>query len=134
MPTWKSRYEVRYFITPYQPGDFAGKEPSIVDSRYTKFFETEGQLEPGTGRVSSRIDRFDMKQPVEFYYSANTPPEFVEAVKDGILYWNTVFGKEVVKAKKAPDGVTAPDAKTISCNGCRGTARALPTRTCWRIR
>ena len=110
-PDVESRYEVRYFVTPYQPGDFAGKEPSVVDERYTKFFETEGQLEPGTGRVSSRVDRFDLKQPVVFYYSANTPPEFVEAVKGGILYWNSVFGKEVVKALKAPDGVTAPDAK-----------------------
>ena len=107
----ESRYEVRYFITSYQPGDFAGKEPSVVDSRYTKYFETEGRLETGTGRVSARIDRFDLQQPVEFFYSANTPPEFVEAVKDGILYWNRVFGKEVMRANKAPDGVTAPDAK-----------------------
>lgn len=107
----ESRYEVRYFITPYQPGDFAGKEPSVVDARYTKFFETEGQLEPVTGRTSSRIDRFDLKSPVVFYYSASMPPEFVEAVKGGILYWNSVFGKEAVQAKKAPDGVTAPDAK-----------------------
>ena len=107
----ESRYEVRYFITPYQPGSFAGKEPSVVDSRYTKYFETEAQLEPGTGRMASRIDRFDLKQPLEFFYSANTPPEFVEAVKDGILYWNIVFGKEIVRANKAPDGVTAPDAK-----------------------
>lgn len=107
----ESRYEVRYFITSYQPGDFVGKEPSVVDARYTKFFETEGQLEAGTGRVSARIDRFDLKEPVVFYYSANTPSEFVEAVKGGILYWNVVFGKEVVQAKKAPEGVTAPDAK-----------------------
>jgi hypothetical protein len=107
----ESRYEVRYFITPYAPENFTGKEPSIVDARYTKFFETEGQLELGTGRLSARIDRFDLKQPVVFYYSANTPPEYVEAVKDGILYWNTVFGKEVVQVKKAADGVTAPDAK-----------------------
>ncbi len=107
----ESRYEVRYFIAPYQPGNFEGKEPSIVDSRYTKFFETEAQLEPGTGRMASRIDRFNFKEPIVFYYSANTPPEFVEAVKGGILYWNVVFGKEVVQAKKAPDGVTAPDAK-----------------------
>ncbi len=48
-----------------------------------------------------------------FYYSANTPPEYVEAVKDGILYWNTVFGKDVVQVKKADAGVTAPDAR---CN------------------
>ena len=107
----ESRFEVRYFITPYQPGDFAGKEPSVADARYTKFFETEGRLETGTGRVSSRIAHFDLKEPVVFYYSANTPPELVEAVKGGILYWNSVFGKEVVKALKAPDGVTAPDAK-----------------------
>ncbi len=107
----ESRYEVRYFIAPYQPGDFAGKEPSVVDSRFTKYFETQGLLEPGTGRLSARIVRFELKQPVEFYYSANTPPEFVEAVKGGILYWNLVFGKEAVQVKKAPDGVTAPDAK-----------------------
>jgi len=109
----ETRAEARYFIAPWQPGDFKGKEPNPVDGRYTKFFETEKQLETGTGRESSRIDRFDLKQPVQFYYSANTPPEYVEAVKDGILYWNTVFGREVVQAKKAPEGVTAPDAK---CN------------------
>ncbi len=107
----QSQYETRYFIAPYQPGNFEGKEPNVVDDRYTKYFETEGQLELGTGRVSSRIDRFDVKEPVVFYYSANTPPEYVQAVKDGILYWNLAFGKEVVQAKKAPDGVTAPDAK-----------------------
>ncbi len=109
----ESRLEVRYFIKPWAPGDFTGKEPSVVDSRYTKFFQTEGQIEPNTGRVSSRVDRFNLKKPLVFYYSANTPPEYAEAVKGAILYWNKVFGKEVVQAKKAEAGVTAPDAK---CN------------------
>ena len=107
----QAQFEARYFIAPYQPGDFAGKEPNVVDDRYAKFFESPGQLELGSGRVSSRIDRFDLKQPVVFYYSANTPPDYVQAVKDGILYWNLAFGKEIVQAKKAPEGVTAPDAK-----------------------
>ena len=107
----EARYEVRYFITPWQPDKFEGKEPGNVDSRYTRFFQTEGQIETGTGRRSSRVDRFDLKQPVLFYYTANTPPEYVEAVKDGILYWNRAFGKEVVQAKKADAGVTAPDEK-----------------------
>ena len=109
----ESRFEVRYFLTPYQPGVFAGKEPSVVNGRYTKFFQTEGRLETGTGRVSSRIAHFDLQAPVVFYYSANTPPEYVQSVKDGILYWNVAFGKEVVQVKKAADGVTAPDA---TCN------------------
>jgi len=109
----EARFEARYFIAPWQPGNFQGKEQDAVDTRYAKFFETEGQIEPGTGRMSSRLDRFDLKQPVVFYYSANTPADYVQAVTDGILYWNTVFGREVVQAKKAADGVTAPDAK---CN------------------
>ena len=107
----EARYEVRYFLSPYKPGAFEGKEHAIADSRYTRYFETEGQIEPVTGRVSSRIVRFDLSKPVVFYYSANTPPDYVDAVRDGILYWNLAFGKEVVQAKKGPAGVTAPDAK-----------------------
>jgi hypothetical protein len=107
----ESRYEMRYFIAPYQPGNYQGKEPNKIDDRYARFFESPGQLELNTGRVSSRVDRFDLKQPLQFYYSANTPPEYAQAVKDGIEYWNIVFQKEVVKADKAPDGVTAPDAQ-----------------------
>lgn len=105
------RYEIRYFITPYRQDDFVGKESSQVDARYTKFFQTEGRLELGTGRVSSRIDRFDLREPVVFYYSANTPPEYVQPIKDAVLYWNHAFGKEIVRVKEAPPGVTAPDAE-----------------------
>jgi hypothetical protein len=107
----EARYEMRYFLAPYKPMDFEGKEPNIPDSRYVRFFETEGHLEEGTGRLSARIARFDVHEPVLFYYSANTPSNYVQAVKDAILYWNTAFGKEIVQAKKGPDGVTAPDAE-----------------------
>src|SRR5437868_1863875 len=107
----EQRYEVRYFLSPYQQGACDAKEPNVADQRYARFFETEGRIEPNTGRVSARIARFDIRQPVVFHYSANTPSNYVEAVRDGILYWNRCFGKEVVQAKKAPEGVTAPDAK-----------------------
>jgi hypothetical protein len=107
----EARYEARYFLSPYKPGAFEGKEPSIIEGRYTRFFETEGKIEPVTGRVSTRIARFDIRHPVMFYYSANTPSNYVEAVKDGILYWNLAFGKQIVQAGKAPEGVTAPNAK-----------------------
>jgi len=107
----EARFEVRYFLSPYKPAAFEGKEPDVPEDRYLRFFETDGHLELGTGRVSARIARFDVHQPVVFYYSANTPSNFVEAVKDGILYWNYAFGKELVQVKKAPDGVTAPDAE-----------------------
>jgi hypothetical protein len=54
--------------------------------------------------------RGSISKPVQFYYSANTPKDYVEAVKDGILYWNRAFGTNVVRVEKAPEGVTAPDA------------------------
>ena len=107
----ESRYEMRYFLSPYKPAAFAGKEEDGPFYRYLRYFETEGQIEPVTGRVSSRIARFDVRQPLIFYYSANTPSNYVQAVKDGILYWNFALGKEIVQVKKAPDGVTAPDAE-----------------------
>ncbi len=106
----ETRYEVRYFIRPYSSNHFAGKEPDPVNDRYVRYFETEGQLETNTGRLSARIDRFDLTHPILFYYSANTPPEYVQAVKDGVLYWNLAFGKEMVQIQEAPAGVTAPDA------------------------
>ena len=107
----EARYEVRYFLSPYKPAAFAGKEPTIPDSRYVRFFETEGHVEPVTGRVSARIARFDVRQPVVFYYSANTPSNYVQAVKEAVLYWNLAFGKQIVEAKPAPAGVSAPDAE-----------------------
>lgn len=107
----EQRYEVRYFLSPYEQGACDAKEPNVADQRYARFFETEGHLEPVTGRVSARIARFDIRHPIVFNYSANTPSNYVEAVRDGILYWNRCFGKEVVQAKEAPPGVTAPDAQ-----------------------
>ena len=49
----EARYEVRYFLSPYRPGAFEGKELEALDARYLRYFETEGQIEPVTGRVSA---------------------------------------------------------------------------------
>jgi hypothetical protein len=104
-------YEVRYFVGPYQAGDIKGKESRRNEYRYVRYFETPPLIETNSGRISSVITRFDIRQPVLFYYSSNTPTNYVEAVKEGILYWNRAFGKEIIKVDKAPDGVTAPDAR-----------------------
>ena len=106
----EARYEIRYFIAPYLAKDFEEKENTIQDSRYLRFFETQAKLELTTGRSVTRIARFDLNEPLTFYYSANTPADYEQAVKDGILYWNRAFGKEVITAEKAPAKVTAPDA------------------------
>lgn len=107
----EQQFEVRYFFTPYTPGKYVGKEAPATDLRYARYFETQAQLEDTTGRASPKMARFDLSKPVVFHYSANTPPAYVEAVKDGILYWNRAFGTNLVSAEKAPEGVTAPDPR-----------------------
>jgi hypothetical protein len=110
-PNREERYEVRYFLSLYTPTDFVAKEMPDSESRYVRFFETHPRLEPVTGRPTSRIARFDIREPIVFYYSANTPDDYVQAVRDGILYWNHAFGREILQAKPAPEGVTAPDSR-----------------------
>ena len=107
----ESRYEVRYFFIPYVKGEFAPKEMPDYETRYARFWELPGRIEPESGRTTVKMGRFDLTQPITFYYSANTPRDYIDAVKDGILYWNRAFGREVVQAERAPDGVTAPDTR-----------------------
>jgi hypothetical protein len=107
----EERYEIRYFLSLYEPPDFQAKEISPSEARYVRFFETHPQLELTSGRANSPIARFDERQTIPFYYSANTPEAYIKAVRDGILYWNHAFGREVVSATAAPEGITAPDAQ-----------------------
>jgi hypothetical protein len=107
----EERYEIRYYFSLYESSDFAIKAATLSDTRYVRFFETHPRLELTTGRTTSAIARFDIAQPIPFYYTANTPDDYVEAVRDGIHYWNHAFGREIVLAQPAPEGVTAPDAR-----------------------
>ncbi|MCM2279917.1 MAG: zinc-dependent metalloprotease [Oligoflexia bacterium] len=105
-----STIALRYYLSPYRPNpSYAPKGAS--DFRHVGYFEIATQLEESTGRPLPRISRWDISQPVTYYVSANTPAEYVDAVKEGILYWNRAFGREVLRAEVAPAGVTAPDPR-----------------------
>jgi len=106
----ETRLELRYFLSPYKESSFEAKEMNPVETRYARFWETQPQIELSTGRQTVKMGRFDESEPIVFHYSANTPEEYEEAVKEGILYWNRAFGKDIVRAEKAPEGVTAPSA------------------------
>lgn len=106
----EQRLEIRYFIAPYTGDKFKAKANMPTSSRYVRFFQTAPTLELTSGRSIAHTARFNIEKPVTFYYSQNTPEEYVEAVRQGVLYWNGAFGKEVVRCEKAPEGVTAPSA------------------------
>ncbi|MBD5782363.1 zinc-dependent metalloprotease [Pelagicoccus sp. NFK12] len=108
-PDLETRYEIRYFLEPYRSSDFQAKELNSEENRHLRFFQAASKIELESGRLTQNISRFDVSEPVVFYYSANTPENLREAVEEGILYWNKAFGKEVIQARMAPEGVTAPD-------------------------
>ncbi|MEY5013983.1 MAG: hypothetical protein RIS92_341, partial [Verrucomicrobiota bacterium] len=54
-PNREDRYEIRYFLTPYNAGKFKSKEHSPTESKHVRFFEIQPQIEPTSGRPTSLI-------------------------------------------------------------------------------
>lgn len=102
-----STVEVKYYLSPYRP------DPQYVpvhskDFRLTGFFEVNPQL-AYEGHTLVYASKFHEKKPIVFAVSANTPKEYKEAVKQGILYWNNAFREPLIQVVEGPAGVTAPD-------------------------
>jgi hypothetical protein len=101
--------EVRYYLRAYEPNPNYKARESNGNFDHVGYFETPPALERVTGRSKLYYTLHDISKPITYYVSANTPVEYQEAVKEGILYWNKAFGKEVVRAEVAPAGISAPD-------------------------
>lgn len=101
-------YQVKYFLSPYSPSeDF---EPTISKAnmfKETGYFETAPYMTKA-GTPVSFATKFNINKDITFAISSNTPEEYKEAVKDGILYFNKIFKKEIIKVVDAPKGITAP--------------------------
>lgn len=99
--------EVKYYLSPYKANEgFVARKSLGIDR--TGFFELAPRLEEGGG-TNIYATRWDDRKPVVYAISSNTPPEYLQAIKDGVLYWNKAFKKKVVEVTLAPEGVTAPD-------------------------
>ena len=98
--------EVRYIIAPYkanpnfkvtQAGEFDEVGFFEVAPRYNKY-----------GIQDIYATKFDLTKPIIFALSANTPSDYRQAVRDGVLYWNQAFDGDVVSVVDVPEGVSAP--------------------------
>jgi hypothetical protein len=102
--------EVRYFLEPYRPDPTYTPVYSNRAVERIGFFETAPRYTED-GRTRTFATRFHPDRPIVFAMTANTPAAFRDAVREGILYWNRAFGREVVKVVDAPAGVSAPDSE-----------------------
>lgn len=100
--------EVRYYLSPYLP-DPSFKPTESPGFDHAGYFEVMPQLEKG-GKTKVFTTKWNLnKKPITYYLSANTPQEYRQAVRDGVLYWNAALGEEVFAVADAPADVTAPD-------------------------
>jgi hypothetical protein len=101
-------FEVRYFLSPYRP-DPTYKSVVSRDVKLAGFFEVAPRLNLVSGTTTVRATRHHPAKPIVFAISANTPAEYKQAMRDGILYWNRYLSNEAIRVIDAPAGVTAPD-------------------------
>ncbi len=69
------------------------------------YFLTKPIYERSTGNPQQVINRWNISQPITFYVSSNTPEDYFESVKQGILAWNDAFESDLIKVKKASDKI-----------------------------
>lgn len=100
--------EATYYILPYSPN--SNFKPVVSPGfDYLGFFEANPLVQKDFGDTYTNITRWDISKPVKYYISSAVPEEYRDAAKEGVLYWNRAFGKEVLKVEMAPEGMSAPD-------------------------
>ena len=100
--------EVRYYLSPYLPDKTYQPSEQYDDFTRYGYFQVAPQITEEGDSVQYAM-RWDPRQTITYAISANTPAQFVGAVREGALYWNRIFGREMIKVITAPAGVTAPN-------------------------
>ncbi len=94
--------------------EFSKKE--YDKSRRVGFFVTKVAKKGYSQDLANLITKWDLsssKGPIVVRISSAVPVDYVEAVKEGALYWNKVFGKEVIVTKTGVDPQAGPEDRSI---------------------
>lgn len=94
--------------------EFKKKEYDV--SRRVGFFVTKVAKRNYSQDVVNLITKWDLspqKGPIVVRISAAVPQEYVQAVREGALYWNKVFGRDVIEVKTGVDPQAGPEDRSI---------------------
>ena len=102
--------EVRYYLSPYLPNPSFKQtvSPGFTNAGYFEVMPQDIRGGADTNVLAMKW-LLDKNAPITYYISAETPPEYHDAVKNGVLYWNKVLGADFFAVADAPAGATAPD-------------------------
>lgn len=82
------------------------KAKEYDSSRRVGFFVSKRSKPKYSKEITNIISRWDLspeKGPVRIRISKSVPADYVQAVTEGALYWNLVFGRDVVKVETGVD-------------------------------
>lgn len=99
-----------YNLTP----DFRPKE--YDKSRRVGFFVTKLGKKEHSKDIINLITKWDLspkKGPIVIRISDAVPAQYLDAVKEGALYWNKVFGRDVISVKTNVDPQAGPEDRSI---------------------
>ena len=106
--------KVYYLFQPYEPSqDFKVKESNLSED--VGYFEMAPLVDINTAYEFVPITKWNLnKGPIVYYYTKNTPEEYKQAVRDGVLYWNKVAHKaglenKIVDVQELPEGIDPLD-------------------------
>ncbi len=97
--------QVKYTLSPYAATPGFAKRTGIEAFAKVGFFENWLPERDAQGHERYWINRWDASKPIVFHVPTTIPEDFKPAVRDGILYWNRAFGREVVQVQDLPAGV-----------------------------
>lgn len=113
--TTESTLNLNIQILPYKlDPDFKPKERD--SSKTVGFFVAPAAKAGFSDEQRFFITKWDLsssKAPIRVIISGNTPVEYVDAIKEGILYWNKVLGFEGLRPEVGGDDGTVPPVRSM---------------------
>ncbi|MFZ4405336.1 MAG: zinc-dependent metalloprotease, partial [Pseudobdellovibrionaceae bacterium] len=101
-------------IKPYQLNNSYHKRLSPFNKGIGTFEVSVTRPENGTSdRLSTLWDLSPEKEPLTYAITKSAPPEYIESIKEGILYWNKVAGREIVKVTTGADPESFPSERVV---------------------
>jgi hypothetical protein len=97
--------EIRYALSTYVTNEkFVPKKADETNS--VGYFQIPKVIEEGTGKETNYITKFDTNKKIVWHLTNSIPADYLQAVKDGVLYWNQAFEQDLIEVKVMPKNVS----------------------------
>ena len=100
--------EMIYFFSPYRENSEFHPTLAEANADHFGFIEAPTQYNAEGGEIRHAIKR-DISKPITYVLSSNTPARYRAAIREGVLYWNNAFGRELITVTEATAPGPVPD-------------------------